>query len=118
MPLLFFIDRDIVDDPLMADVDDVVLSYTFFRCVLAFTLNRQSNQPRSYSPGHDEMLGEILSLMHPSKLFSSLKAGETLSMRLNLLLKLAPSQPGRRPHDFIHTPLCIYSVKTSTPFVR
>ncbi|CAE7177205.1 unnamed protein product [Rhizoctonia solani] len=31
MPLLFFIDRDIVDDPLMADVDDVVLSYTFFR---------------------------------------------------------------------------------------
>ncbi|KAH7341574.1 cytochrome c oxidase assembly protein CtaG/Cox11-domain-containing protein [Rhizoctonia solani] len=31
MPLLFFIDRDIVEDPLMADVDDVVLSYTFFR---------------------------------------------------------------------------------------
>ncbi|CAE6465853.1 unnamed protein product [Rhizoctonia solani] len=31
MPLLFFIDRDIVDDPLMGDVDDVVLSYTFFR---------------------------------------------------------------------------------------
>ncbi|KAG8738186.1 Cytochrome c oxidase assembly protein cox11, mitochondrial [Ceratobasidium sp. 414] len=31
MPLLFFIDRDIVDDPLMQDVDDVVLSYTFFR---------------------------------------------------------------------------------------
>ncbi|KAG9081945.1 Cytochrome c oxidase assembly protein cox11, mitochondrial [Ceratobasidium sp. 370] len=31
MPLLFFIDRDIIDDPLMQDVDDVVLSYTFFR---------------------------------------------------------------------------------------
>ncbi|QRV74776.1 cytochrome oxidase assembly factor [Ceratobasidium sp. AG-Ba] len=31
MPLLFFIDRDIIEDPLMQDVDDVVLSYTFFR---------------------------------------------------------------------------------------
>jgi len=31
MPLLFFIDRDFVDDPLMRDVDDVVLSYTFFK---------------------------------------------------------------------------------------
>jgi cytochrome c oxidase assembly protein Cox11 len=33
MPLLFFIDRDMIDDPLMQDVDDVVLSYTFFRWV-------------------------------------------------------------------------------------
>lgn len=36
MPLLFFIDRDIMEDPLMADVDDVVLSYTFFKYVLFF----------------------------------------------------------------------------------
>lgn len=29
LPILFFIDRDFVDDPTMRDVDDVVLSYTF-----------------------------------------------------------------------------------------
>lgn len=29
LPILFFIDRDFVDDPSMRDVDDVVLSYTF-----------------------------------------------------------------------------------------
>lgn len=31
MPLLFFIDRDVLDDPACRSVDDVVLSYTFFR---------------------------------------------------------------------------------------
>jgi len=31
MPLLFFIDRDMLDDPACRNVDDVVLSYTFFR---------------------------------------------------------------------------------------
>ncbi|KAF4597238.1 hypothetical protein EYR40_007690 [Pleurotus pulmonarius] len=31
MPLLFFIDKDILDDPTCRNVDDVVLSYTFFR---------------------------------------------------------------------------------------
>ena len=34
MPLLFFIDRDILDDPACRNVDDVVLSYTFFRFAL------------------------------------------------------------------------------------
>lgn len=33
MPLLFFIDRDILDDPTCRNLDDVVLSYTFFRYV-------------------------------------------------------------------------------------
>jgi cytochrome c oxidase assembly protein subunit 11 len=33
MPLLFFIDKDILDDPACRGIDDVVLSYTFFRCV-------------------------------------------------------------------------------------
>lgn len=33
MPLLFFIDKDILDDPSCAGVDDMVLSYTFFRYV-------------------------------------------------------------------------------------
>jgi hypothetical protein len=40
MPLLFFIDRDIVEDPLMADVDDVVLSYTFFRYAPIYYLTK------------------------------------------------------------------------------
>lgn len=31
MPLLFFIDKDFLDDPSCRGVDDVVLSYTFFR---------------------------------------------------------------------------------------
>jgi cytochrome c oxidase assembly protein subunit 11 len=31
MPLLFFIDKDVLDDPSCKNVDDVVLSYTFFR---------------------------------------------------------------------------------------
>ena len=33
MPLLFFIDKDILEDPSCRGVEDVVLSYTFFRCV-------------------------------------------------------------------------------------
>ncbi|BGP25761.1 cytochromec oxidase assembly protein COX11 [Rhodotorula toruloides] len=31
LPVFFFIDRDFVDDPLMKDVREVTLSYTFFR---------------------------------------------------------------------------------------
>ncbi|KAI0044033.1 cytochrome oxidase assembly factor [Auriscalpium vulgare] len=31
MPLLFFIDKDVLDDPACRNLDDVVLSYTFFR---------------------------------------------------------------------------------------
>ena len=33
MPLLFFIDKDILDDPIASQIQDVVLSYTFFRYV-------------------------------------------------------------------------------------
>ncbi|KAG9314988.1 cytochrome oxidase assembly factor [Chiua virens] len=31
MPLLFFINKDILDDPSCRNIDDIVLSYTFFR---------------------------------------------------------------------------------------
>ncbi|KAL6307430.1 cytochrome oxidase assembly factor [Sparassis latifolia] len=31
MPLLFFIDKDVLEDPACRNLDDVVLSYTFFR---------------------------------------------------------------------------------------
>lgn len=31
MPLLFFIDKDFLDDPACANVDNMILSYTFFR---------------------------------------------------------------------------------------
>jgi cytochrome c oxidase assembly protein subunit 11 len=34
MPLLFFIDKEYLDDPACKGVEDVVLSYTFFRRVL------------------------------------------------------------------------------------
>lgn len=36
MPLFFFIDKDFMDDPGMRDVDDIVLSYTFFKYVSSF----------------------------------------------------------------------------------
>lgn len=29
LPIFFFIDKDFMDDPLMQDIDDIVLSYTF-----------------------------------------------------------------------------------------
>jgi cytochrome c oxidase assembly protein subunit 11 len=35
MPLLFFIDKDALDDPACRNVHDVVLSYTFFKYVCA-----------------------------------------------------------------------------------
>jgi len=31
MPLLFFIDKDVLDDPACQGLDDIVLSYTFFK---------------------------------------------------------------------------------------
>ncbi|KAI0303794.1 putative COX11-cytochrome-c oxidase assembly protein [Multifurca ochricompacta] len=31
MPLLFFIDKDVLDDPACRNLDDIVLSYTFFK---------------------------------------------------------------------------------------
>lgn len=33
MPLLFFIDKDVLDDPACRNLDDIVLSYTFFKWV-------------------------------------------------------------------------------------
>ena len=38
MPLLFFIDKDVLEDPACRNLDDIVLSYTFFKCV--FLLNK------------------------------------------------------------------------------
>ena len=38
MPLLFFIDKDILEDPSCRGIEDVVLSYTFFRYVYCFLL--------------------------------------------------------------------------------
>ena len=45
MPLLFFIDRDVLDDPQCRNLDDIVLSYTFFRYVCGLLF-----------PGHTELL--------------------------------------------------------------
>lgn len=38
MPVFFYIDPDFDDDPVLADVDDVVLSYTFFKAEEGMTL--------------------------------------------------------------------------------
>jgi hypothetical protein len=38
MPLLFFIDKDVLEDPACRNLDDIVLSYTFFKWVL-FLIN-------------------------------------------------------------------------------
>ncbi|KAF8575162.1 hypothetical protein K439DRAFT_1641618 [Ramaria rubella] len=35
LPLFFFIDKDYAEDRSMADLDDIVLSYTFFRSVVS-----------------------------------------------------------------------------------
>ena len=31
MPVFFYLDRDFATDPNMRDVDEIILSYTFFR---------------------------------------------------------------------------------------
>ena len=61
MPILFFIDKDVLDDPACRTVDDVVLSYTFFRYVslISFSyLNRSNRYPfrsaRRNARGHLE----------------------------------------------------------------
>jgi hypothetical protein len=69
MPLLFFIDKDLLDDPACRGVDDVVLSYTFFRYALL------SLYPRKLSAHGtcDYHLGHIAH-------------GETRKVTLNLML--------------------------------
>ena len=49
MPLFFFIDKDIVDNPSARNVTDVVLSYTFFKYDL--TLCIQQYCPHYFSQG-------------------------------------------------------------------
>ena len=39
MPLLFFIDKDVLEDPACRNLDDVVLSYTFFKWVFFLVLD-------------------------------------------------------------------------------
>ena len=38
MPLLFFIDKDVLEDPACRNLDDIVLSYTFFKWVFFLVL--------------------------------------------------------------------------------
>ena len=38
MPLLFFIDKDVLDDPACRNLDDVILSYTFFKWVFVLVI--------------------------------------------------------------------------------
>lgn len=48
LPVFFFIDRDIVDEPQLDNLDDVVLNYTFFRCALFLILRRAIYSPQRF----------------------------------------------------------------------
>jgi cytochrome c oxidase assembly protein subunit 11 len=54
MPLLFFIDKDMLDDPACRNVEDVVLSYTFFRYVAIFFCPKFSFSTRELSARRNE----------------------------------------------------------------
>ena len=57
LPLFFFIDKDFVDDPTMGNLDDIVLSYTFFRSVtviLFFYTHLSPYRARRNKQGHLE----------------------------------------------------------------
>ncbi|KAE9405123.1 hypothetical protein BT96DRAFT_1065740 [Gymnopus androsaceus JB14] len=53
MPLLFFIDKDVLDDPSCRHVEDVVLSYTFFRA-------RRNNQGHLEPDAPEEVIQKSL----------------------------------------------------------
>lgn len=57
MPLLFFIDKDVLDDPQCRDLDDVVLSYTFFKYACFFIFSNPSTNLRTERGGQS---GETL----------------------------------------------------------
>ena len=82
MPLLFFIDRDVLDDPSCRDLDDVVLSYTFFRwaMVLMFMHVLLHN---SVSPEHAGTNTVILNQMPRRKPFRHPSVSTSTRTRLN-----------------------------------
>ena len=51
MPLLFFIDKDVLEDPACRNLDDIVLSYTFFKyaffLVICITIATEVLTPRT-----------------------------------------------------------------------
>ena len=57
MPLLFFIDKEFLEDPACRNLDDVVLSYTFFRYVSQLRIRLSYSYPpsaRRNAQGHLE----------------------------------------------------------------
>jgi cytochrome c oxidase assembly protein subunit 11 len=46
MPLLFFIDKDILEDPSCQNIEDIVLSYTFFRYVFIHPVTSSYTEER------------------------------------------------------------------------
>ena len=88
LPVFFFIDRDIMDEPQLDGLDDVVLSYTFFKWVM-------SGGMRS-TAGHDETSGATSFRMQPRTLFCGHRALSTTSMPSRCRLQHQDSQCIRR----------------------
>ena len=59
MPIFFFIDKDFMDDPTMRDIDDVVLSYTFFKCASRLHILIFFYPDHFLLPGREEMSRDI-----------------------------------------------------------
>jgi hypothetical protein len=80
MPLLFFIDKDVLEDPACRNLDDIVLSYTFFKWVLflnfAFAIVTEVLTSRALT-GRDGMRRVSWNLMRPRIRYRHRKAGRT-----------------------------------------
>ena len=98
MPLLFFIDKEFLEDPACRNLDDVVLSYTFFRYVLS------SSPPFSsfiFISVPEETRRGILNLMPPTTSCRRLK--DLLTMRWHRGSRIGSPHPSRQIHTSRHS---------------
>ena len=77
MPLLFFIDKDVLEDPACRNLDDIVLSYTFFKWVSKFASSSWQSYLRRGHSGRDGMRKVSWNLMRPRMWYRHRKAGRT-----------------------------------------
>lgn len=60
LPVFFFIDRDIVEEPQLDNLDDVVLNYTFFRWALFLFLRRAIHLSRLHHSARRNDMGHAV----------------------------------------------------------